>query len=376
MLGGEACVVMRATQTSIKKTIMNDFRDVISGCGLSDYFTIHKSSPMRITSKIGTGEVLFLGADKSADDSKGIKPSNGAGKFTVVFVDEADQVPKAAIMQLRIRIRGISNVEGTETNFIYSFNPTFLQHYLFQDFIIPTGFDPYTDYRHENEDTLIARMTYRDNAFLADSDIEELNNLGKQSTYFKQVYLDAEPGVLGKRCIEQFETISADQVPLGLNNWLGGVDHGYNDPMACVWGKFDERNKILYITDELYGSEMNLDIVATVLPDTVTFTGDSEDPRSNAYLRTKGLRVADAVKGPGSVFAGIMFLNTCTIKVVDSCVQTIIALQNYSWEIDKLSDAPTDKPSHAFSHGVDAIRYMIERYSRSMSGIKGTSFKR
>jgi len=372
MLKGEACVVGRASQTSIKKTIWNDFKEIINNAGLSDFFEYRNSSPIRIITKYGTGECLFLGLDKNADDAKGLKPSNGAGKFTLVFLDECDQIPKNALMQMRLRIRGISDFD---TNFIYSFNPTFLHHYLFQDLILPKGFDPYNDYMYEDDDTLIARMTYKDNAFLEQSDIDELESIGRSSEYHAQVYLRAEPGNLGKRCISLFETINEGQVPKVLQNLIGGIDHGFNDPMACTWGMMDERNNTLYIIGELYGSEMDLGYAADNLPRNVHYTGDSEDPRSNATLRSKGVHVSDAKKGPGSVFGGIMYLNTLKIKVLDTCVNTIMGLQNYSWKVDRISGHATDEPEHAYSHGPDSIRYMVERFSRGSLSIRGAKYK-
>jgi len=210
---------------------------------------------------------------------------------------------------------------------------------------------------------------------LEDSDIDELHSLGKQSTYFKQVYLDAEPGVLGKRCIEKFEIISESQVPKGNFSLIGGIDHGFNDPLAISWGFMDEKNKTLYITGEVYGRGMNLNMAADKMPRNVSYTGDSEDPRSNAQLKGYGVRISDAVKGPGSVFGGLMYLNVITIKVVDTCVNMIAGFQNYSWELDRISDQPTDKPNHAYSDMVDSVRYMIERYSRGRSVISGGKYK-
>ena len=146
-----------------------------------------------------------------------------------------------------------------------------------------------------------------------------------------------------------------------------GMDFGYtNDPTAFIAVMVSEKEKVIYIFDEIYRTRMkNQDIY-----DTVTYKGyrneiitaDNEDPKTIDELKDLGLnRIRAAEKGRGSVKAGIQKLQDYKIYVHPRCTNTIVELSNYIWAPDKDTGKPTTDPADEYNHLMDALRYATEK---------------
>ena len=146
-----------------------------------------------------------------------------------------------------------------------------------------------------------------------------------------------------------------------------GMDFGYtNDPTAFIALLASEKEKVIYIFDEIYRTRMkNQDIY-----DTITYKGykneiiraDNEDPKTIDELKDLGLnRIRAAEKGRGSVKAGIQKLQDYKIYVHPRCTNTIVELSNYIWAPDKDTGKPTTEPADEYNHLMDALRYATEK---------------
>jgi phage terminase large subunit len=147
---------------------------------------------------------------------------------------------------------------------------------------------------------------------------------------------------------------------------MHGLDFGYtNDPTAIIALLADEKEKKLFIYDEVYKTHMkNRDIHSTLKYkgfERARICADSEDPRTIDELKDLGLyRIYGAKKGKGSVKAGIQKLHDYKIYVHPSCVNTIVELNNYVWATDKDTGKPTTDPIDEYNHLMDALRYATE----------------
>lgn len=144
-----------------------------------------------------------------------------------------------------------------------------------------------------------------------------------------------------------------------------GLDFGYtNDPTAFIAAAVNIAEKKIYIYDEVYKTRLsNSDIV-----NEITYKGfrqeriiaDSADPRTINELQKMGLsRIRGAEKGSGSVLAGIQKLQDYQIIVHPRCVNTIVELSNYVWDVDK-TGVQINKPRDEYNHLMDALRYATE----------------
>lgn len=148
---------------------------------------------------------------------------------------------------------------------------------------------------------------------------------------------------------------------------LSGLDFGYtNDPTAFIALLADEKNRKLYIYDEVYRTHMkNQDIYNTLKYkgfENARICADSADPKSIDELRDLGLgRIYGAKKVKGSIKSGIQKLQDYKIYVHPRCNNTIVELSNYVWKTDKDTGKPTTDPSDEYNHLMDALRYATEQ---------------
>lgn len=93
-------------------------------------------------------------------------------------------------------------------------------------------------------------------------------------------------------------------------------------------------------------------------------TADSADPKSIQEVKDFGIRnIFPSQKGPDSVRAGIQKLQDYTIIVHPKCVNTLIELNNYTW--DKNDDGKViNQPIDEYNHIMDAFRYSAEKLNR------------
>ena len=151
--------------------------------------------------------------------------------------------------------------------------------------------------------------------------------------------------------------------------WLKGgrgIDFGYAaDPFVYVVCHYDKKHKRLYIFDEIYRQGLSNARAAELIKAKgdylQTVICDSAEPKSIAELRTYGLRVKGAKKGPDSVDYGIKFLQSLEEIVVDSarCPNAAEEFLNYELEPDG-SDGFKDGYPDKNNHAIDAVRYALE----------------
>jgi len=117
LLDGKNSLIFRKVQASIKKTIYNDFKTIISRFQLEDYFTV-----LDFKIKCVNGAIIdFTGLD-SPEKIKGI-----SSYLRLVF-DEITEGELEDFKQLRKRMRGIHNQK-----LIATFNPIDESHWLKKD---------------------------------------------------------------------------------------------------------------------------------------------------------------------------------------------------------------------------------------------------
>ena len=87
---------------------------------------------------------------------------------------------------------------------------------------------------------------------------------------------------------------------------------------------------------------------------------DSSEQRTIDYLQSEGFNIQAAVKGPGSIKAGINWLQGYTVVINPRCRLLIDEARQYKWQVNKLTGARLGAPVDAFNHSWDSIRYATE----------------
>jgi hypothetical protein len=141
----------------------------------------------------------------------------------------------------------------------------------------------------------------------------------------------------------------------------GGMDFGYRNPFAAVWGGLD-RDGVLWITHEHYAREQPLSYHAARLPRDVTWYADPSGAAERAELRKAGFIVNP---GNNPVRPGIAAvqarIRNGTLRIVkDSCPNLLDEAGLYRWD-DTPKDARSEEPREGYDHALDALRYLISR---------------
>lgn len=145
---------------------------------------------------------------------------------------------------------------------------------------------------------------------------------------------------------------------------VGGIDFGWRNPFAAVWGVFDH-DDVLWITHERYLRETPIADHAAALPREVMWHADPTGRTEIEELRRAGLKVRH---GDNDIRAGIARvterIRTGRLKVAPTCVNLIAESRLYRYpssaERAQLGENPIDADNHALA----ALRYLVSRIPR------------
>jgi phage terminase large subunit len=348
--GGHNYLIVRNVQNTVKKSVFNEITKAISFFKLAKYFSINKTDFI-ITCHNGY-QIMFAGLDDS-EKIKSVTPSKGV--ITDIWVEEATECEYNAIKQLRKRLRGISKVKK---RIILSFNPILKTHWIYTEYF---GNWDESKQAYREDRFLVLKTTYKDNKFLTEDDIYELEN--EPDKYWRDVYTYGNWGVLGHVIFTNYVFRDLTEERKRFDNLRCGLDFGYTDPTGIVKLHLDMARKKLYILEESYETNLTNDLLAVeikrVCGDELV-TCDSEDPKSIQELRNLGISATGAIKGKGSVNFGIQWLQQFQIIIDIKCQNYKNEIQQYRWQEDKDGNVlpiPVDKANHL----IDPTRYACER---------------
>jgi len=341
-------LVIRNTANTLRTSVFNEIRKIILSFNLERLFKIHKTE-MTITCITGY-QILFRGLD-DAEKLKSIIPEKGV--ITDILIEEATETKRDDVKQLYKRLRGKSKVLKRLT---MAFNPIIRTHWIFKEYF--TNWVE-GEFEYHDDKLSILKTTYKDNRFLEQDDIDELEN--EQDEYYRQVYTLGNWGILGDLIFTNWKIEDLTQIKNTFGTYYNGLDFGFaNDPTAA--GRQAIKGKKLYILQELlYEKGMTNDVIAGKLKPAIGkeyIRCDSSEPKSIAELRGYDINALAAKKGPGSVNFGIQYLKQFGIIIDRKCQNAINEIQLYQWKKDKdgnVINVPVDRNNHF----MDQIRYAL-----------------
>jgi hypothetical protein len=206
------------------------------------------------------------------------------------------------------------------------------------------------------------RVTWRecpriDAAFIA----QERQALGE--SWVRQEYVCSFEALEGLVFPDFAERCAVDVVPDAAGaRRVGGIDFGYRNPFAALWG-FVDRDDVLWIIGEVYGSEMPLHEHARQLPRGVTWFADPAGCQEIVSLRRAGFVVR---KGINDIRAGIAAvqarLQTGRLRVLRGRVPHLLAeARLYRYPAHMVDGPNGETPVDAHNHALAALRYLISR---------------
>ena len=329
---GMSITIARATQVSIKNTILVDFKDVMEQIGILHEGTLNKVD-MTYTFKNGS-VIRFVGLDDTTGRLRGLKSS-------IVLVDEVNTIDRNSFVQLDIR---------TEKYLICCYNPEVEESWW--------GFE-YE--RKDNADLHVS--SWRDNPFLDETIIQSIMELKNIDYELWQIYSEGKLVPPREKIFTQPKTFS--QLPPNIKTTYIGIDWGYsNDECGVVRVDVTTENH-LYLTQLIYQPGLtNQDLIYLLneinLDKSLEIVSDSSEPKSIEEFRRNKFKIRGVKKGDGSVLYGIQKMRTFKIFVNETSKDLIKEFENYRYKKDR-SGRVTNVPEGK-DHLLDSTRYVVMEF--------------
>lgn len=344
-------VALRKVKETLKDSVFEQLIWAIEKLKVTEYWDV-KHNPMELT-YIPTGQkILFRGADKPRK-IKSIKVSRGYVKF--IWYEEVDEFNGME----EIRIINQSLMRGGEKFVVfYTYNPpNSVRNWVNEEVLI---------YRPDRK---IHHSTYLTvpKAWLGEQFLIEAEHLKKvNEKAYRHEYLGEVTGTGG----EIFTNVTArritDQEIKTFDRIKRGLDFGYAvDPVHYSVSHYDKTRRKLYIFYEIHQVAMSNRKLAELIKQENTgnklVIADSAEPKSIAELKSYGINIRGARKGPDSVEYGIKFLQGLEEIIIDPerCPNTLREFINYELEKDSNGNFKADYPDKN-NHSLDSIRYALE----------------
>lgn len=353
-------LVIRKTYRTLKDSCWTDLKWATRRLEVENLWSF-KESPLEAT-YLPTGQkILFRGLD---DPLKVTSITVDYGYLCWAWLEEAFEVNSEADFDtLDESIRG-ELPPNLWKQWVISFNPWNERHWLKKKF-----FDD------SNPDILAQTTNYTCNEWLDEADKRLFENMKINNPRRYNVAGLGNWGITEGLVYDNVHIDYRFELTDMVNyKTVCGMDFGYtNDPTAFFIGFLDEKNKALYIWDELYEkgltNRMIYDRLVSMGYDKESIVCDSAEPKSIAELRGYGLRAKAAVKGKDSISHGIQYIQGLTIYIHPRCVNFTTEIQNYTFDKDKFGNA-INQPIDDFNHLMDAMRYALEKYAMGKVTIK------
>lgn len=172
-------MIMRKYGTDIRDSSYGLLSNIINDWDLRDYFDFRFSNDMRFIRVKSSGRSIIF---KGLDDTEKLKSIVGIKR---IIVEEASQITFEDFKELNRRARGMDDIQ-----IIFILNPISENHWIKSNFCDPTGaYYP---------DTTVLKYTYKDNPFLTDVDIKELERLKDVDENQYRIYTLGEWGLENK----------------------------------------------------------------------------------------------------------------------------------------------------------------------------------
>jgi len=343
-------VVFRRYQNELRDSVIGQFEWTIAKMNMGHLFYV-QVSPMQIV-YLPTGQrIIFRGADKPSK----LKSINiGKGYIKYAWFEELDQF--GSMNEIRNILQSVFRGGDQRRVVFFSYNPPkSARSWVNQEAKIPKP-----GKRVHHSTYLDVPQHWLGERFLTEAEhLKQVNELA-----YRHEYLGEEIGT----GLEVFtnvilETITDEQIAR-FDRIRQGLDFGYAAHPACFERlHYDSTRRRLYLFAEVAGLNLSNRLLSMKIQkynDVIT-VADSAEPKSIDELRSYGIRVVGAKKGPGSVEFGIKWLQDLEAIIIDSLRSPLAAKEfiNYALETDRNGMIKNKFPDKD-DHSIDAIRYALE----------------
>lgn len=325
--------IVRAGLPSLKRSVYRDFKEIMLSLNVWNDKQMNKSD-LIYTFPNGSTIEFF-----STDNEQKIRGS----KRMILFVNEANELDFLQWQQLQMRTTDFS---------IIDYNPSFNDDHWICEI-------------NQEPSTYWFISTYKDNPFLEEKVIKEIESLKDKNPSLWRIYGLGLQAIVEGLIFENVKELKHDYIPFEKRkHHYRGMDFGYtNDPTAIidVYICGDE----LWLDEICYRTKMlSSDIIKEIKNannrdrSNVEIISESADPRLIDELNNAGLDVKPVRKYAGSIIAGINKMQTMKTFITNRSVNLKKEYKNYTYRQNK-DGKWLNEPIDSFNHGIDAVRYVV-----------------
>ena len=316
--------IVRKTLPSLKNSVLKDLIQVLEMFEMYEPSKLHKQEGYY---ELGSNIINWMSVDEP-QKIRGVKRD-------YLYCNESNELQIEDWNQLIFR---------TADKIICDLNPSELSSWVYD--------------LQERDDCYYFKTTWRDNPFVDENIIKELESLKDKDENLYRIYNLGERGLATTLVFNKWNQI--DYIPPHAKLLGYGADFGYNDPttLIAVFQNGDELyykelicSKGLTIQDFIYKLEqLNLE-------KTDTIWCDSSQP--SAIEEIKRARFNAKPVNKKTILHGIDLMKRYKNYITTDSKNVLYEFQSYKWKTDKngiLLDVPEDKDNHT----IDSIRYVLE----------------
>ena len=321
----------REFQNSIADSSHQLLADLIKKYELTDF----EITDNAIVNGLTGSDFLFKGLHRNEQSIKSIEGVD------IAWCEEAQTLSQSSLEILTPTIRK----EGSQI--IYTYNRLFEEDPVHKRIVLegrPNSIILYVNYD--------VALKY---GFMPESvRLEMEDDKAKRPQLYKHKWL-GEPNLLESKIYKDW--VITEEIPHEAKLVRFGLDFGYSqDPTAIVAIYYYNGG---YILDEIaYQKGLSNRSIADILQqqENIVCIADSAEPKSIDEIKSYGVLILPASKGPGSVNQGIQFVKEQKISVTKRSMNLWSEYQNYLYMTDKTGKI-TNEPQGYNDHMMSATRY-------------------
>ena len=328
---GERYSIVRKTYNALKDTVLRDFFDILKSHDLYNEANHKRSDPQEYTLNGNLFE--FRGMDQP-DRKRGAKRKR-------LFMNEAQEFTLEDWRQLTMRTTG---------EIFLDYNPSEEFSFIY-DKIIP------------REDCELIHSTYKDNPFLEQEIIKELERLELEDPDYWEVYGLGKRGKAKELIYSNWEVFKEN--PVNIDETFYGLDFGWNHPTALV--RIDLCDEVPYITELLYETHLKtpdlIDMLKELIPNkSDNIYADSAEPAIIQEIFEAGFNIDKSDK---SVSDGIEYCQRGREYIRGHNLEK--EQRNYKWKKNKEGEMLNKEPVKYKDDLMDAKRYARYTHTKQPS---------
>lgn len=317
--------IIRQSFPALRGSIMRDFFEIIYDLELYSEKNHNKTEHIY---KFDNGSTIEFFSTDSEQKIRGRKRD-------ILYCNEANELSYDIFLQLKIR---------TTQKIFIDYNPSDSTHFIY-------------DVIKENDCKLI-KSTYKDNPFLSDIQIKEIERLIDADEQYYRVYVLGERPIATTRIYSHFKKYHT--LP-EYKEVTWGLDLGYNDPTVLIKTYWINPNQV-YVEQVIYESKLTTNDLINKLKDIVPknqIIFCDHRPEVIEEIKRSGFNIKNATK---NITQGINSLKSMEVFVDENSLDIWKEYKMYSWK--SKGDTVLDEVVDINNHAMDAIRYAIHSHKQ------------